>query len=183
MALAAVGFIKDDPVGLGGLCVATFVPEEGVRFTLTPDFGFVLRIFTAAVRCVVLLFAVFMLLGFSGIRFTVLVEVALFSELLELTMLLREFERWTLLRLLLFMPFWESVFRKLPDLLGMTLFFDGSWVVWRKMLVLSKLRFNFWVRLTVDAFGVIIFGDLMWTLAALVVLVSSVDVWVGFGFP
>lgn len=184
MALEAVGFMKDDPSGRGGLCVL-LVLDEGVRFklpvVLLPEVRVLIEAF-----CVDLAVLVFVLLGFSGNLLTVLVEVALFRELLELTMLFLEFDRCT--------PFLlpptllcESVFLKLPDLRGITLFLDISCVVCLKALARSKfLRY----------FGdVVLFGDgfadlVTWGLAVerdslfveLVPLLSRDEVLIGFGF-
>lgn len=92
VALEVVGFMNDDvPCGLGGLVELVLV-TEGVLLKL------VVAVEPRPVAFNVLILDVrgtgtdFPLAGFKGILLTVLVEVALFSELRELTRLFLELD-------------------------------------------------------------------------------------------
>lgn len=94
VALEVVGFINDDnDDGLGGLCVVAVTLLAGAaRFEPLVDLKFWFVSLLFGDFCAGLLFA-FALFVFSGMRFTVLLDVALFKELLELTILFLEPER------------------------------------------------------------------------------------------
>lgn len=122
VVLEVVGFMKDCPWGLGGLLelpLELLTEETLFKGTLLTVLGGTLTDVLLEV-ITILGFVTLVALLLKGFLLTVLVDAELFKELLELTMLFREFERWTLVGFFDVMLFWESTFFKLTERTGVT---------------------------------------------------------------